>query len=335
MANSLYLDTNVYLSFYHLSNDDLEELKKLSVLTNSGKLILYLPEQTKNEFYRNRDTKIADAIKRFNDNKFNNVFPQIIKDYDAEYKLIREAIKDYEKNKQVILEKIKKDIIEKKLKADIVIEKLFKNANPIKITDSLLNKAKTRFDLGNPPGKDKSYGDALNWESLLTVVDDFDNFFFISDDKDFYSQYDNNLFNSFLLSEWEVRMPLTSFKYYKSLSKFFKEKFPEINISTELQKEQLINKLSSSSSFSETRNILRELKNFDDFTSKQLNDIVYSALSNNQIFWISNDDDINEYMNKIVSDKLNLIDNDKVENFKRLYQNKLELFLPDDEKLPF
>jgi len=107
MANSLYLDTNVYLSFYHLSNDDLEELKKLSVLTNSGKLILYLPEQTKNEFYRNRDTKIADALKRFNDNKFNNVFPQIIKDYNTEYKLIRDAIKDYEKNKQIILEKIK------------------------------------------------------------------------------------------------------------------------------------------------------------------------------------------------------------------------------------
>lgn len=95
MANSLYLDTNVYLSFYHLSNDDLEELKKLSVLTNSGKLTLYLPEQTKNEFYRNRDTKIADAIKRFNDNKLNNVFPQIIKDYETEYNLMRNAAKEY------------------------------------------------------------------------------------------------------------------------------------------------------------------------------------------------------------------------------------------------
>jgi len=223
----------------------------------------------------------------------------------------------------------------KKLKADIVIEKLFKNAKLIKTTDALINKAKTRFDLGNPPGKDNSYGDALNWESLLTVIDDFDNFFFISDDKDFYSQYDSNLFNSFLLSEWEERMPLTSFKYYKSLSKFFKEKFPEINISTEIQKEQLINKLAGSSSFSETRNILRELKNFDDFTSKQLNDIVYSAISNNQIYWISKDDDINEYINKIVADKINLIENDKVEPFKSLYQNKFELLFPDDEKLPF
>ena len=335
MANSLYLDTNVYLSFYHLSNDDLEELKKLSVLTNSGKLILYLPEQTKNEFYRNRDTKIADAIKRFNDNKLNNVFPQIIKDYEFEYNLMRNAAKEYEKNKQLILENIKKDIIGKNLKADLVIEKLFNNAKLIPFSESLLNQAKMRFDLGNPPGKNKSYGDALNWESLLTVVDDFDNFFFISDDKDYYSEYDNNLFNSFLLSEWGMRMPLTTFKYYKSLSIFFKEKFPEINIATELQKEHLINKLSSSSSFSETRNVLRELKNYDDFTSKQLNDIVYSAISNNQIYWIRNDDDINEYMNKIVSDKLDLIDSNYLESYKNLYQNKLEFIIPEDEILPF
>ncbi len=335
MANSLYLDTNVYLSFYHLSNDDLEELKKLSVLTNSGKLTLYLPEQTKNEFYRNRDTKIADAIKRFNDNKLNNVFPQIIKDYETEYNLMRNAAKEYEKNKQLILENIKKDIIGRNLKADIVIEKLFNNAKLITISETLLTKAKMRFDLGNPPGKNKSYGDALNWESLLTVVDDFDNFFFISDDKDYYSEYDKNLFNSFLLLEWEKRMPLTTFKYYKSLSNFFKEKFPEINISTELQKEQLINKLSSSSSFSETRNVLRELKNYDDFTSKQLDDIVYSAISNNQIYWIRNDEDINEYMNKIVSDKLGLIDSNYLESYKNLYQSKFELIIPQDEILPF
>jgi hypothetical protein len=130
-------------------------------------------------------------------------------------------------------------------------------------------------------------------------------------------------------------MPLTTFKYYKTLSNFFKEKFPEINISTELQKEQLINKLSSSSSFSETRNILRELKNYDDFTSKQLNDIVYSAISNNQIYWIRNDDDINEYLNKIVSDKLSLIDSNYLESYKNLYQSKLELTFPLDEILPF
>ncbi len=335
MANSLYLDTNVYLSFYHLSNDDLEELDKLSVLTKSGSLSLYLPEQTKNEFYRNRDTKIADAIKRFKDNKFDNVFPQIVKDYDQEYKLMKQAVKEHEKNKQIILEKIKGDIVDKKLKADLVIEELFKNAKVIPFSPSLLENAKIRYDLGNPPGKNKSYGDAINWESLLSVIEDFDNFYFISDDKDYYSEYDINMFNSYLLMEWNKRMPLTQFKYYKSLSSFFKEQFPEINIATEIHKEQLITKLSKSSSFSETRNILRELKDYDDFTSKQINDIVYSAITNNQIFWIRNDVDIKEYIDKLIGSKLNLIDSNFIDQYKRLYNCELIEETSKSNPLPF
>ena len=335
MANSLYLDTNVYLSFYHLSNDDLEELDKLSVLTKSGSLSLYLPEQTKNEFYRNRDTKIADAIKRFKDNKFDNVFPQIVKDYDQEYKLMKQAVKEHEKNKQIILEKIKGDIVDKKLKADLVIEELFKNAKVIPFSPSLLENAKIRYDLGNPPGKNKSYGDAINWESLLSVIEDFDNFYFISDDKDYYSEYDINMFNSYLLMEWNKRMPLTQFKYYKSLSSFFKEQFPEINIATEIHKEQLITKLSKSSSFSETRNILRELKDYDDFTSKQINDIVYSAITNNQIFWIRNDVDIKEYIDKLIGSKLNLIDSNFTDQYKRLYNCELIEETSKSNPLPF
>lgn len=331
MANSLYLDTNVYLSFYHLSSEDLEELKKLAVLTKSKAVTLYLPEQTINEFNRNRDAKIADAIKRFNENKLNNIFPQIAKDYEHEFNAMKDAVKSYEKNKQIMLEKMKKDIISKQLKADKTIEILFSNAIKIEITPKLIESAKMRFDLGNPPGKNNSYGDAVNWESLLTVVEDFDNFFFISDDKDFYSEFDKDLFNSFLLIEWERKMPLTSFKHYKSLSVFFKENYPEINISTEQKKEELINKLSNSSSFSETRNILRELKNYDDFTKKQINDIAYSAVSNNQIYWIGKDDDINLYLNSIIKGKFNLLDEEYIEDFKFKFPPNTN----DEDILPF
>ena len=50
MAIHLFIDTNVYLKFYHYSNDDLEELNKLLVLLDNEKLELYLPEQVINEF---------------------------------------------------------------------------------------------------------------------------------------------------------------------------------------------------------------------------------------------------------------------------------------------
>ena len=62
---NLYLDANIYLSFYHYSEDDIDELDKLLVLLEEKKVILYLPEQTRNEFLRNRENKIADAMKSF------------------------------------------------------------------------------------------------------------------------------------------------------------------------------------------------------------------------------------------------------------------------------
>ncbi|WP_168928006.1 PIN domain-containing protein, partial [Chitinophaga terrae (ex Kim and Jung 2007)] len=70
----LYIDTNAYLTFYHMSSDDLEELKKLDVLIKDKRIKLYLPQQTIDEFRRNREVKIADALKRFKEEKLTNQF---------------------------------------------------------------------------------------------------------------------------------------------------------------------------------------------------------------------------------------------------------------------
>ena len=131
MANSLYLDTNIYLSFYHLTNDDIEELRKLLLLVKSKELILYLPIQTKDEFYRNRDSKISDGLKKFNENKLNKIFPQIVKDYSEEYKLMKDSIKSFEKSKQQIIEKLREDVVNENLNADKIIQDLFKVATEI------------------------------------------------------------------------------------------------------------------------------------------------------------------------------------------------------------
>ena len=44
---NVFIDTNVFLSFYHLSSDDLEELQKLAVLLRQSKVRLWLPEQVR------------------------------------------------------------------------------------------------------------------------------------------------------------------------------------------------------------------------------------------------------------------------------------------------
>ena len=60
---TLFIDTNILLSFYHLSSDDLEELRKLIALIDTGQITLVVTEQVKDEFFRNRGAKIADAMK--------------------------------------------------------------------------------------------------------------------------------------------------------------------------------------------------------------------------------------------------------------------------------
>jgi predicted nucleic acid-binding protein len=105
----LFIDSNVLLSFYHFTGDDLEELKKLIVLLEKKKLRLYLPSQVVSEFRRNRESKIADTLKRLKEQRLNLQFPQICKDY-AEYAALRELQKSYEAQHAALLNKLSEDI---------------------------------------------------------------------------------------------------------------------------------------------------------------------------------------------------------------------------------
>ena len=201
------------------------------------------------------------------------------------------------------------------LKADKIIELLFSKAKKIIIDQELVEKAKLRFDLGNPPGKNKSYGDAINWESLLQNVEDYNDLYFIADDKDYFSEIINSNFNSYLQNEWTQRKG-TKIKFYKTLSDFFKDVFPDIKLATELEKDLLITNLEGAGSFYNARNILQKIYKFDNFSSEQVNQIITSSLENSQIFWISDDEDINEMLNNIVDNNKDKINEELFKEFK-------------------
>ncbi|TVO60192.1 PIN domain-containing protein [Spiribacter vilamensis] len=158
---NVFIDTNVFLSFYHLTNDDLEELRKLKVLLEKGNVVLHLPRQTVDEYRRNRETKIAAALKSLKDQKLNLQFPALCKDY-GEYGGLRNLQKEFEKQHSSLIGKIAEDIESNSLKADQVIDELFEKAKDIQISDQLIAKAKLRMNVGNPPGKNGSLGDAIN-----------------------------------------------------------------------------------------------------------------------------------------------------------------------------
>ena len=314
---NLFIDTNIFLHFYEYSGDDLDELRKLTVLIKNSDLKLFLPQQVIDEFKRQRDGTLAKCLNDFKRAKFETQFPQVTKHYD-QYQKMREAIQVYDENKQALLKRLKDDIIKNKLKADDVIKGLFSKAKKIPLTDEVIQKAKLRFDLGNPPGKHKSYGDAINWITLLDEAPDFEPFVFISDDNDFYSEFDNKLFNPYLFEEWNKKK-ISELKHFKNLTDFFRENYPEIKLADELEKNLLIEKFAASGTFATTHSLLNRLAEINDFTREQVNDILLAAVSNSQIYWIASDEDINDNLTKIIVKHTDLIDPDLFNQFLVLY----------------
>ncbi|HAU1484601.1 TPA: hypothetical protein F8R85_15650 [Legionella pneumophila] len=304
---NLFIDTNVFLSFYQYSNDDLEEMKKLVVLIEKKKVTLWLTENVKDEFSRNRENKINEAIKILNEQKIPDGFPQICKDY-SEYSAIRDAIDAYNINKNLLLKNIKNDVVKKSLKADAIISDIFKKSSIIETSKELVNSAKLRIDKGNPPGKENSLGDAINWEALLQKIPNESNLYLVADDKDYYSVLDTDKLKCFLIDDWEAKKG-SRVIFYRRLSGFFKEHYPDIKLATDLEKELAIKSLVESPSFSWTHYAVRKLSMYD-FNSVQLNEIIECCINNDQVGGILCDSDIYSFYKNLVTSMKDHINDD-------------------------
>ncbi|PJB12049.1 MAG: hypothetical protein CO119_08790 [Flavobacteriales bacterium CG_4_9_14_3_um_filter_40_17] len=328
---NVFIDTNVYLKFYHYSNDELEELRKLIVLIEQGEINLLVPRQVYNEYVRNREVKIADALKTFREDKLNDSFPIFLKEY-PEYDIMKKAIKEYQSSKKIILENIKTEIENYSLKADEIINEIFEKSSILEANSNLKATAKVRYDLGNPPGKKNSYGDALNWETLLTICPPENDLIFISDDKDYFSEVDNSKFNKYLEKEWKTSKD-SNIVFYKSISEFFKKKYPNIKLASDLQKDVYIERLEKSNTFRDSRHNLYKLSQFKDFTSDQINRIFFQTFSNSQLYWISEDEDINEILFELYDQYKDILD----ENISIEFQSKIKRLkdIEEQDENPF
>jgi predicted nucleic acid-binding protein len=303
---NLFIDTNVFLSFYHLSNDDLEEIHKLTVLLEKGDVVLWLPEQVKDEFKRNRENKISDAMKKLQEQRKKPQFPQICKDYE-EFPEIRDLQKDYDKKLSSLIKKLNDDIEAGTLKADEKISELFEKAKTIKTSPELIEKARVRMGLGNPPGKDGSLGDAINWETLLGSLPYCEKLYLVADDKDYYSVLNEHALKDFLLDEWrEVNNEEVVF--YRRLSQFFKDHYPDIKLASELEKELSIKSLVNSSSFAETHSAIAKLIKYAEFNKSQVNELAQLGISNNQVSLILSDQDVYDFYMVLLENHKDIIE---------------------------
>lgn len=318
----LFLDTNIYLNFYDYSDDEIDELKKILVSIDHKKIKLYTTEQVYHEFKRNREWKIHNALKLFHSSSTWNL-PNLIKEHD-QYNELLSAKKSFEKTKTLILSEMEEKIESNELEADILIKKLFKASTYIKYNEDIINKAKNRFDLWNPPWKDKSYWDSINREILLNEVPLKVDLVFIADDKDYRSIRDSKKLNPYLFDERYSKKESRIF-YYTSLSSFFKERFPSIKLSTDMYREFQIDDFINSISFAHTRSNLRNLQKILPLQENEYIKIIDGMLKNEQIYQIWQDDDINKEFHQIIDpffDKIPL--NKQYDLVQYFWSNKLE-----------
>ncbi|MFC3908399.1 PIN domain-containing protein [Legionella dresdenensis] len=305
---NLFIDTNIFLSFFHLSKDDLEEIHKLIVLLEQNEIKLWITKQVMDEFYRNRENKISDAIKKLKEQRLNGQFPQFCKEYE-DYRLIKCYEKKYNQHFDILMSKIHADITNNTFKADENINELFSKSRIIEINYNVVDRAIFRVNIGNPPGKNDLLGDAINWECLLQNIPDSECLYIVTDDKDYYSLLDDNKLKQFLKQEWEERKQSNVFSY-RRLSQFFKEHFPDIKLATELEKELAIKVLEKSAAIHEIYQAVESLSEYTEFNQSQIDKMLQASLNNPQIYHLLGNAIIKRFYKSITNSNYNIIDKD-------------------------
>jgi hypothetical protein len=217
----LFIDTNIYLSYFRRSDETLASLEELKKLLRRRKLTLVLPVQTRDEYFRNRNSiaeQSRDLLVRETEPRLNLPAP-FVKDW-PEAASVRKRLASTKAAYDKLLKKFDSQISEGRTRADVLIDSLFATAEILEEDDELLRRAYFRYLRGHPPRKnDGSFGDAIAWELLLQGVSD--DLVVVTRDGDFAEKRRGTTWlRGFLEREWNAKNPQRSIKLYVSLGEF-------------------------------------------------------------------------------------------------------------------
>ena len=275
---NVFIDSQIWLSLYDFSSDDLDQFSKLNDLIDKD-IKIFLTKQVVEEVRRNRDNKIKESLSQFK--KVNIQTPNLCKGYE-EYKAFIVLTKKLQALHKDLLGIDENDIEVEKLHADNVINDIYGKIEIIDRTPDIINEAILRYNIGNAPGKEKSYGDAINWITLLKVAPDGEDMFLISSDSDFRSSLHDNRLNKFLSKEWK-EIKSSEIFLYRSLTEFFNLHLKDIELKTENLKNLLIEQLRQSFNYANTHSIIKKLSEYASWTTDQAIDLLRAADSSSQV----------------------------------------------------
>lgn len=301
MAINVFVDSNVYLSFYELSNADIKELEKIPKLIDEKVITLYVNQLLKDEWKRNRGKTLRGSLDKFEKCKISSSYPLFCKDYQK-YNEIRKIEDAFNKAKSDLKDEMIKHINDFDLKADIMIDKIFKHASEIDITEDILKESRLRKLKGNPPSMShkENIGDSVHWISLLKKAPSKEKLYFISNDSHFSSDFDSSKISELLREEW-IKEKSSEIVLFKSLSDFFRRHLPEkVSLSNDLEIIGLTEELANSGTYSQTHEVMKKLDGFKILTPHQAQDLLEAAMSNSQVLGIACDEDVLAFFKRMV-----------------------------------
>lgn len=290
----LFIDTNILLGFFAYTKDDLDELEKLVTLIHAKKIKLYLTKQVVDEFYRNRESKLAESLLKFRV-QIDKGVPNFMQSFD-EYRKYTKALAILERAHSALVAKAREHAENRSLLADDLFAKLTAEAEVIDITEEAYLAAIKRKRLGNPPGKNEAIGDELNWELLLSVVEKKCDLHLVSKDGDFSSKLNPALAKSFLMDEWQGHNGGT-LRLYSQIGQFFEANFPGADFLLKAEKRDAIERLIYSGNFANTHAAIGEIFPFISFfTKEEAEEVIQGCLANSQVAWIVADPDVDSFL---------------------------------------
>lgn len=293
----LFIDTNVLLEFYSASSDSLVELSKLEAMLKNGKAKLWITDQVKREFWKNRSEKIECIMRSF-ENAGGNSIPLLIRE-DEEFKEYLEFSKKAAERKANLIAKIRGQIATEETKADKHINTLFLLASEID-TSQLFQQAYERAIRHAPPGKDEFIGDRINWLALLSSLPEGSNLHIISNDSDFAKDDRSEEVMPYLKYEWTAKRK-GDVTLWKRLSAFMAKQFPDADNAIAVEHAIKIESLASSLSFARTHKIVEEFGDLSHMSDSNVSALAQAVLANNQVYWIASDEDVSSFLIQFLS----------------------------------
>jgi len=203
----IFIDANIYLNFY---DSNKAEFKKLLDSLLEIKDYIFVTSQIANEVRRNKlEVAKRSLVGHFDTTKITKV--SLPRHFDTEILKIQNWNQESHNlySQQMQLREALKSLIHETLKTIMlsenqvskVLEQLFDNA--LVASESEIQLARTRKELGNPPGKPNDpLGDQVSWEQFLGYFPNAENMWIITNDQDYFTTFDSKSYlNPFLYQE--------------------------------------------------------------------------------------------------------------------------------------